>query len=198
MSTSLTSQQRRGLRIGGYFALVIASLSSLHWLSVIYQDYVMEHRWPAASGVITSRREESREVQPASIRQHRYWFYRAEFEVVLDLPPDRCPGEVRVLNAQPAQCIATVVSPETRSRANAIQWLAHHPLDSTMTVHYDLATSRTFAGGESIIDLYPWYDIRITAIAMTVGLLMLAIGRKQPPISEDSESANTSTSLSIE
>ena len=158
----------------------------------------MEHRWPAASGVITSRREESREVQLASIRQHRYWVYRAEFEVVLDLPPDRCPGEVRVLNAQPGQCIATVVSPETRSRANAIQWLAHHPLDSTMTVHYDLATSRTFAGGESIIDLYPWYDIRTTAIAMTVGLLMLAIGRKQPAVSNDSESANTSTSLSIE
>ncbi len=43
-----------------------------------------------------------------------------------------------------------------------------------MTVHYDAATGRTFVGGESIIDLYPWREMGLTAIiAMVAAALLL-------------------------
>jgi hypothetical protein len=197
MSTSLSSQAA-GRRLAGYFAMVIALLSVIQWIQVPFEDYLMEHRWPAASGVVTSRHEDSREVQPASSRQHRYWVYWAESQVILSLPPDRCPVETTVINAQPAQCVVTVASPHTRSRANAIQWLVHHPLDSTMTVHYDAATGRTFVGGESIIDLYPWREIGLTAIIAIVAAALLALGRKQPPASDDAQTPAPLNSLSIE
>lgn len=197
MPTSLSSQSVRR-RLAGYFALVIALLSTFQWIPVIYEDYVMEHRWPAASGVVTSRHENSKEVQPASSRQRRYWVYWAEFDVTLALPPERCPGETTVLNAQPAQCVVKVASPHARSRANAIQWLVHHPLDSTITVHYDLATGRTFAGGESIIDLYPWREMGLTAIIALVAAALLALARKLPANSGDTQAPAPLNGLSIE
>jgi hypothetical protein len=196
MSASLSSRAS-ALRLAGYFGLVIASLSTFQWITVIYQDYVMEHRWPAASGVIASRHENSREVQPPSTRSRRYWVYWAEFEITLSLPPDSCPGKATVLNAQPAQCVVNVASPHTRSRANAIQWLVHHPLDSIMTVHYDPATRRTFAGGESIIDLYPWHDIGLTAITAIVAAAFLVLGRKLSTAA-GSPAVNPLNPLSIE
>ncbi len=197
MSTSLSSPAA-ARRFAGYFALVIALLSTIQWIPVPFEDYVMEHRWPAASGIVVSRRENSREVQPASSRQHRYWVYWAEFDVTLSLPPDRCPGETTVINAQPAQCVVKVASPHTRSRANAIQWLVHHPLDSTMTVHYEAATGRAFAGGESIIDLYPWREIGLTATLAIVAAAFLALGRKKPTVSDDTQTPAPLNSLSID
>ena len=197
MSTPFSSQVA-GRRLAGYFALVIALLSTFQWIPVIYEDYVMEHRWPAASGVITSRHENNKEVQPPSSRQHRYWVYWAEFDVTLALPPDRCPGETTVLNAQPARCVVKVASPHTRSRANAIQWLVNHPLDSTITVHYDPATGRTFAGGEPIIDLYPWREMGLTAIIAIAAAALFALARKQPAVSGDTQPPAALNSLSIE
>ena len=118
--------------------------------------------------------------------------------MTLSLPPNHCPGETTVLNAQTAQCVVNVASPHTQSRANAIQWLVHHPLDSTMTVHYDAATGRTFAGGESIIDLYPWREMGLTAILAMVAAALLALGRKRPAISDDAQTPAPLNSLSIE
>ena len=197
MPTPLSSQAA-GLRLAGYFVVVIALLSTFQWISVLYEDYVMEHRWPATSGVITSRHENQREVQPPSSRSRRYWVYWAEFEVALSLPPDRCPGETTVLKAEPAQCVVKVTSPHTRSRANAIQWLVHHPLDSTITVHYDPATRRTFAGGESIIDLYPWREMGLTVIIALVAAALLILGRKRSSVSDDDQTPAPLNSLSIE
>lgn len=197
MSNYYRLRRASGFRLAGYFTLVVVLLSSFPWISVIYHDYVMEHRWPSASGLITARRENSREVQPASSRQRRYWVYWAEFDVALALPPDRCPGDVTVSGTQPAQCSATVASPHTRSRANAIQWLNHHPLDSTMIVHYDLATRGVFAGGESIIDLYPWYDMGMTATITMFAAALLFLGRKQSGVSDAKPSADPGTTLSI-
>jgi hypothetical protein len=197
MPTPLSSQAA-GLRLAGYFVLVIALLSTFQWISIPFEDYVMEHRWAAASGVVTSRHENNKEVQPPSIRQRSYWVYWAEFEVTLALPPDRCPGETTVLNAQPAQCVVKVASPHTRSRGNAIQWLVHHPLDSNITVHYDPVTRRTFAGGESIVDLYPWRDMGLTVIVAMVAAALLALARKLPAVSGDTQDPTPLNSLSIE
>jgi hypothetical protein len=198
MSTSITSNQGQGLRLAGYFTFIVALLSTFQWISTICRDYVMEHRWPASSGVITGRHEVSREVIPPSIRQRSYLVYRADFDVNLNLPADRCPGGLLILSAQPVQCLATVSSPETKSRASAIQWLRHHPLDSTMTVHYDLARMKTFAGGESVIDLYPWNEIGTTAIITALGLMLLAISRKLPAIADGAQAKDGLTTLSIE
>jgi len=102
------------------------------------------------------------------------------------------------MNAQSAHCVVKVASPHTRSRANAIQWLVHHPLDSTMTVHYDAVTGRTFAGGESIIDLYPWREMGLTAILAIVAAALLALGRRQPVGSDAAQAPAPLNSLSIE
>jgi hypothetical protein len=192
------STQAAGLRYAGYFVLVIALLSTIQWISIPFEDYVMEHRWPAASGVVVGRHENQKEVQPPSIGQNRYWVYWAEFEVTLSIPLNQCPVGTTFVNRRPAQCIVEVTSPHRRSRANAIQWLVRHPLNSTMTVHYDRASGRAFAGGESIADLYPWREMGLTVIIAMMAAALLALARKLPAISGNTQAPTPLNSLSIE
>jgi hypothetical protein len=185
----ITAQQASGLRLATYFALVVAVLSSINWLSAIHQQYVMEHQWPAVSATIYSRREDSREVTPPSIRQRSYWVYWGELLVILDIPPEQCPGNMVPLTQKQAQCTGTVKSPEAKSRAWAVRWLGRHPVDSRLTVHYDPQSERMWAGGESILDIYPWDKIGLTAILLAVAALMRFLAGMTPSPQEDAPPA---------
>src|SRR3954463_2666641 len=155
MPLSVKQQQAQGLRLGGYFALFVALLSSINWLITVHEDYVMEHQWPAAAGTIYSATAESREVIPPSTRSRSYELYRTEFMVVLDLPADRCPGTMMELEGQ-QRCVGEAKTPEVRSRLDAEQWYVRHPRDSKVIVHYDPQSDRMVLGGESILNVYPW------------------------------------------
>ncbi len=174
MSSSQRAQQSGGVRLGGYFILVIAFLSSFNWLAILREDYVKEHQWPAASGTVYSIREDSRKVTSPSLRSHEYWVYWVEFFVVLNLPRGQCPGTMMALTRAEEQCTVEVKTPEVKSRANATRWLFRHRPDSQLTVHYDRATGRTWIGGESIFDIYPWDKIALTGIVLLVAVLMIA------------------------
>jgi hypothetical protein len=184
MSLSVKQQQAQGLRLGGYFALFVAFLSSINWLVVVHEDYVMEHQWPAAGGTIYSAREDSREVIPASIKSPRYQVYWTEFTVILDLPPDRCPGTMMGLEGQ-QRCVGEAKTPEVRSRLDAEQWYVRHPRDSKVIVHYDSQSDRMVLGGESILNVYPWRKISITVFIALLGALMVVLGRNWAASPED-------------
>ena len=100
MPLSVKQQQAQGLRLGGYFALFVALLSSINWLLIVHEDYVMEHLWPAASGIVYSATERSREVVPPSISSPHYEVYWIEFTVILDLPVAQYSGTVLDLEGQ--------------------------------------------------------------------------------------------------
>src|SRR6478672_5757937 len=118
----INKSHAQALRLGGFFAFFVALLFSVNWLMIIRKDYVMEHEWPATTGTVYSMREDSRMVTPASIRVHRYWVYWAEFVVILDLPADKCPVQMRPLDGPQPQCVGTVKTPEVRSREDALEW----------------------------------------------------------------------------
>lgn len=173
----LTRSQAQGLRLAGYFILFMAIISSVNWVRIIRRDYVMEHQWPTARGMVYSIREESRDVQPPSSRSHHYWVYWVEFLVVLDLPAEKCPGEMRLLDHQQPQCTGTVKTPEVRSRADAVEWIGRHPFNSNVMVHYDQQSGSTVFAGESIFQIYPWRQILLTAGLLLAGIVMVALGR---------------------
>ena len=156
---------------------MIALLSSLDWLATIHRDYVMEHHWPAASGTIYNLSEQSREVQPPSIRQRRYTVYWAEFNVALDLPPDRCPGDIMVL-PQKEECHGVARSPASRSPGAAFRWLGRHRVNSRVTVHYDLQERKLWIAGESVADLYPWDKILTTIVLLALSAVLFFIAHK--------------------
>jgi hypothetical protein len=176
--SAINSIRRTQFRLAGYFALAIALLSPVDWLTTISRDYAMEHNWPAASGTIYNMREESRWVDPPSSRQHRYAVYWAEFDVVLDLPRGQCPGSAMLVSPQPEKCQAMVRSPESKSRATATRWFIRHPLNSMLTVHYDVQSGRLWIGGESILDVYPWDKIGLTAVLLAIAAAMFFIACK--------------------
>ena len=177
MSGAITEQQALGFRLGGYFVVLVAILSSINWLLIVQHDYVTEHKWPGASGTVIQRREDSREVTPPSIRQRRYSVYWAEFTVSLDVPLDQCPGEMWHPVGRQSQCIGVVKTPEVKSRSLAIQWLIRHPSGSRIVVHYDRNSGDMAMGGESVLDIYPWDKIGTTAILLGIGALMILFGR---------------------
>jgi hypothetical protein len=179
MLSSITPQQAQGFRIGGYFALFVAFLTSISWIVVIHEDYVIEHQWPAASATVYSMRENSRDVKPASTRQRNYQVFWMEFLVVLDLPQNQCPGSMVPLTTQEPQCTGTVKTPEVRSRADAVDWVRRHPRDSKVIVHYDPQSERMAFGGESVFNIYPWDKITITAVILIVAALMIKAARRQ-------------------
>jgi hypothetical protein len=137
----------------------------------------MEHQWPTARGTVYSMREESRDVRPPSSRSRHYWVYWIEFVVVLDLPAEKCPGEMSSLDQKQAQCISTVKTPEVRSRADAVEWIGRHPFNSLVMVHYDQQSGTTVFAGESILHIYPWRQILLTAGLLLLGIVMVAVGR---------------------
>jgi hypothetical protein len=176
---SFTPQQAQGFRIGGYFILFVAFVTAFGWIPVLRHYYVMEHQWPAASATVYSMREDSREVTPPSSRQHSYQVYWVEFFVVLDLPQNQCPGSMVRLTTQEPQCTAEVKSPETKSRADTVDWFKRHPRNSKVTVHYDPQSERTALGGESIFYIYPWDNIFLTVVIFAIAALMMIVGRSQ-------------------
>jgi len=165
------NNQTRALRWAAYFVLVIAALSSINWLTTIRQAYIAEHQWPSAGGTVWQMREDSRTVKPPSSRSRDYSVYWAEFQVFLDVPLDRCPGDI-----WQGRCVGTVKTPDVKSRALAVQWFLRHPRDSKVTVHYDPQTARMVLGGEPISVSYPWHSIVTTMIffAVSAGLLVWA------------------------
>jgi hypothetical protein len=179
MSSSITPQQATGLRAAGYLAFLIGLLSALGWMNVIWQDYVMEHQWPAASATVYSIREDSREVKPSSTRQRNFQVFWMEFLVVLDIPQGQCPGSMVPLTTQEAQCTGTVKTPEVKSRADAVEWIRRHPQGSKVIVHYDTQSERMTFGGESIFNIYPWNKITFTAVILIGAALMIKAGRRQ-------------------
>jgi hypothetical protein len=183
MLSSITPTQTKGLRAGGYFLLLIGLLSALGWLGVIWEYYVMEHQWPAASATVYSIREDSREVRPSSTRQRNFQVFWMEFLVVLDLPQGQCPGSMVPLTSEQAQCTGTVKTPEVKSRADAIEWVRRHPRGSKVIVHYDPQGERMAFGGESIFSIYPWNKIIFTAVTLIVAALMVLAGRSRSGIS---------------
>src|SRR5689334_9264679 len=133
---SINKSHALAFRLAGFFLLFVALLSSVNWLMIIREDYVMEHDWPATTGTVYAMREDSRVVNPPSIRSRRYWVYWAEFGVILDLPADKCPGQMQPLDGQQPQCFGTVKTPEVRSREAAVEWFSRHPHNSRVVVHY--------------------------------------------------------------
>src|SRR5690242_4525528 len=178
MATPIGQDRGRAFRWAGYLLLLVAVLSSLDWLATIRRDYVMEHHWPAASGTIYSLTEESREVEPPSVRQRRYKVYWAEFNVALDLPPDRCPGDLMVLGSQQEECHGAARSPASKSPGAAFRWLGRHPVNSRVTVHYDLQERKLWIAGESVADLYPWDKILATIVLLALSAVLFFIARK--------------------
>jgi hypothetical protein len=176
MRLSVRQQQAQGLRLGGYFALFVAVLSSINWLLIVHGDYAKEHNWPTVSGTVYSATERSREVVPPSIRTPRYEVYWLEFMVILDLPLDRCPGTVMDLEGQ-QRCTGEARTPAERSSNAAEQWSVRHPRGSKVVVHYDTQSDRMVLGGESIFNVYPWRKIVVTVIIALVGAIMVAFGR---------------------
>jgi hypothetical protein len=147
----------------------------------------MEHQWPAASATVYSMREDSREVTPPSSRQHSYYVYWVEFTVVLYLPKSQCPGSMAPLTTQEPQCTAEVKTPESKSRADTIDWFKRHPSNSKVTIHYDAQSGRMALGGESIFYIYPWDKIFITVVVCVLAALMLIAGRSQSARPEDAQ-----------
>jgi hypothetical protein len=184
MPRSPKQQQAQGFRLGGYFALFVALLSSINWLMIVHENYVMEHQWPVASGTVYSAAEKSREVIPPSISSPHYQVYWIEFMVLLDLPEGRCPGTVLELEGQ-QRCTGEAKTPEERSRIGAEQWYVRHPRDSKVVVHYDTQSERMVLGGESSLYVYPWRKIATTFIIALVGAIMLAFGRNWATSPED-------------
>ena len=172
----LTRSQARALRLAGYFALVVATLSSINWLLIIWRQHVQQRDWPAATATIYDMREHSREVQPPSIGSRAYWVFWAEFDVTLDVPPERCPTHTVMLNGRPSSCNGVVKTPEVRSRPDAVAWFTRHKLQSQITVRYDPQNGRLVLAGESISDMWPWYEITVTLVIVAVGVFLLAIG----------------------
>src|SRR5689334_15210657 len=178
MPTPISHDRGRAFRWAGYLFFVIALLSSLDWLATIRRDYVMEHHWPAASGTIYNLSEQSREVETPSIRnQRRYMVYWAEFNVALDLPPDRCPGDI-ILLPQKQGCHGVARSPASTSPGAAFRWLGRHRVNSRVTVHYDLQERKLWIAGESVADLYPWDKILTTIVLLALSALLFFIARK--------------------
>jgi hypothetical protein len=184
MPLSTKQQQAQGFRLGGYFALLVAVLSSINWLMIVHEDYLMEHQWPAASGSIYSATERSREVIPPSISSPHYEVYWMEFMVLLDLPRDRCPGTVLELEGQ-QRCTGEAKTPAERSHISAEHWAVRHPRGSRVVVHYDSQSDRMVLGGESILNVYPWRKIATTFIIALVGAIMVAFGRNWATSPED-------------
>jgi hypothetical protein len=182
MSSSITPARASGLRAAGYLAFIIGLLSSLGWINVIRQDYVMEHQWPAASAAVYSIREDSREVRPNSTRQRNFQVFWMEFLVVLDLPQGQCPGPMVPLTSQEPQCTGTVKTPEVKSRADALDWVKRHPRGSKVTVHYDPQSDRMTFGGESIFNIYPWDKITISAVILIISVFVIKAGRRNPTL----------------
>jgi len=176
MPSNIRQQQATGLRLGGYFALFVALLSSINWLLIVHEDYAMEHQWPAAAGTVYSATERSREVIPPSIRSPHYEVYWLEFMMILDLPLDRCPGTVMDLDGQ-QRCTGEARTPAERSSNAAEQWSVRHPRGSKVVVHYDTQSDRMVLGGESIFNVYPWRKIATTLIIALVGAIMVVFGR---------------------
>jgi hypothetical protein len=174
---SINKSHAQALRLAGFFLLFVALLSSVNWLLIIREDYVMEHEWPAAIGTVYSMREESREVIPASSRSHHYWVYWAEFVVILDLPADKCPGQMQPLDGHQPQCFGTVKTPEVRSRQDAVEWFSRHSRNSRVVVHYDPQSASMVFGGESIFHIYPWRMILLTIALLALSTIMVVVGR---------------------
>jgi len=174
--STVRQQQAQGLRLGGYFALFVAAVSSINWLMIVHDDYVMEHQWPAASGIVYSATERSREVIPPSISSPHYEVYWIEFTVILDLLVSQCPGTVLDLEGQ-QRCTGEAKTPPERSPIAAEQWSIRHPRGSKVVVHYDTQSDRMVLGGESIFMVYPWRKIAITFIIALVGAIMVVFGR---------------------
>jgi len=162
----------RALRWAAYFVLFIAAMSSINWLTTIRHAYIAEHQWPSASGTVWQMREDSRTIKPPSSRSRDYSVYWAEFQVFLDLPLDRCPGDI-----WQGHCVGTVKTPPFKTRASAVQWLLRHPRDSKVTVHYNPETGRMVLGGEPISVTYPWDNIAMTMIFLALGAALLVYAR---------------------
>ncbi|HEX3153218.1 MAG TPA: hypothetical protein VHV32_01275 [Candidatus Angelobacter sp.] len=177
MFSSITPQQASGLRLGGYLLLFIGLVSVFGWAGAIQGYYVTEHQWPAASAIVYSITERSKEVQPPSTRQRNYQVFWIEFLVVLDLPQGQCPGIMVPLTTPEPQCRGEVTTPHVRLRADAMDWAKRHPRGSTLIVHYDPQTRRMALGGESILDIYPWRKMSTTAMIFIVAALMIVAGR---------------------
>lgn len=177
MYSSITPQQARGLRAGGYFMMFVGLLSVFGWAGAIQAYYVTEHQWPAASATVYSITEQSKEVQPPSSRQHSYQVFWMEFLVILDLPQSQCPGATVPMTTTEPQCRGEVSTPHSRSRADAIDWATRHPRGSRITVHYDPQSRRMALGGESVFNIYPWKKIFITALILLAAVLMIRSGR---------------------
>jgi hypothetical protein len=176
MPFSAKQRQAQAFRLGGYFALFVALLSSINWLMTVHEDYVMERQWPAATGTVYSATERSREVIPPSISSPHYQVYWMEFMVLLDFPRDRCPGTVLDLEGQ-QRCTGEAKTTAERSPIAAEQWSVHHPRGSRVVVRYDTQSDRMVLGGESVLNVYPWRKIATTFIIALVGAIMLAFGR---------------------
>lgn len=179
MDASIAAAQSRGLRAGAYLALLIAALSSLNWISILRQDYVMEHQWPAASGAVYSMSEESRKVEPVSSSGHSYWVYWMEFLVILDLPRDQCPGTMIALTGNEEQCTGTLKTPQYKARADATAWHYRHPPNSRLIVHYDAQSGQIAFAGESIFNIYPWDKIGTTAVIVVIAAALLIAARRR-------------------
>ena len=178
MYSSITSQQATGLRMGGYFAMFVGLLTVFGWAGAIQDYYVTEHQWPAASATVYSITERSKEVQPVSTRQRNYQVFWMEFLVILDLPQSQCPGVMVPMTTTDPQCRAEVDTPHSRSRADAMDWATRHPRGSRITVHYDPQSGRIVLGGESVLNIYPWAKIFMTAMILLAAVLMIRAGRR--------------------
>jgi hypothetical protein len=185
MHSSITLQQATGLRMGGYFAVFVGLLTVFGWAGAIQDYYVTQHQWPAASATVFSITERSKEVQPVSTRQRNYQVFWMEFLVILDLPQGQCPGAMVPMTTTEPQCRGEVNTPDSRSRADAMDWATRHPRGSRITVHYDPQSGRIVLGGESVLNIYPWGKIFMTAMILLAAALMIRAGRRsarpQPP-----------------
>jgi hypothetical protein len=199
-STATFRGNPTGLRYAAYFAWFVGALVGFHTLTIVRGEYIAQHRWPVASGEVTSAEEKSRRY-PGTGSSPTQYFER--FTVEFDPPLDQCgPGMLLTIVGGPTRCLGTLDSLEGSSDS-AYQSLRRHPVGSKIRVHYQPRGTGLRFADESVADIYPWKKIFVTWVIFFVGSGLLRLARSQeenstpsaPASSRDSNDAATGEEL---
>jgi hypothetical protein len=163
-----------GLCYAGYFAWLVAAVFGFHAFGIVSEEYIAQHRWPVASGEVTSAEEKSRRY-PGTSSSSTVYFTR--FTVEFDPPLEECgPGMLLTIVGRPTRCTGTLDSLEGSSDS-AYQFLRRHPVGSHISVHYQPRGTGLRFAGEFTADIYPWKKIFVTFVIFFAGWGLLRLAR---------------------
>jgi hypothetical protein len=164
----------------------IGVLSSISWLSDIYEQKVVQQRWQAATGKIVSLSEQSKEVKasPSSTNRQKYSVFWIDVEVLFGeaLP---CPSETyRKVSGAASVCVGIVRTPAVRWQGDLSYWKEAHPVGSMLLVRYESPGGRMVPGGLASWYLLRWDRIAVTVIMIMIGLVAIMFSHNKFPIRE--------------